>query len=254
MTSRSLRLVGRCFLVALAIAFAHSVSAGEALAPEEYFKQGLSAFQRGAFEEAVVSWTDAARSYERDHKPGGQIAVLIHLSQAYSAIGQYKQAIRSLESALELARKLGDPARIASVLAGLGGVYIATGPPETAEAYLKHSLSVARGLEDSTLEAVILNNFGNLFATQKKYTDAVAAYRDSIVLAKRSSHRSLSARSMSNAAVALRQNGEPQESKALLDAARDELQKADPSHETAFALITIGLAYRDLLQFLADSR
>ncbi|MGH9367671.1 MAG: CHAT domain-containing protein, partial [Thermoanaerobaculia bacterium] len=253
MTFNSSRLLAPCFLVVLALSIARSVAALEAPSSEKDFEQGLRAFQRGNFEQAVSSWTDAARSYGRERKPAEQMAALTHLSQAYSALGQYKQALKILDAVLELAQKSGDPARIASVLAGLGSVHIAVGRPETAETYLKRSLGMARELRDSALAAVVLNNLGNLFATQKKLPEAIAAYRESIVLANRAGQRSLAARALGNAAVALRQTGEPQESKGLLDTALDQLRGVSPSHETAFAFIHIGLAYRDLRPLLPDS-
>lgn len=255
MTFNSPRSLARYFLVVLVLFLsgAHSVAAQEASSPEKSFEQGLSAYQQGNFEQAISSWTDAARVYGRERKPAQQIAVLTHLSQAYSALGQYKQAIKLLGPALELAERSGDPARIASVLASLGSMHIAVGRPETAEDYLKHGLVMARGVGNSALAAVILNNLGNLFSTQKKYPEAIAAYRESIVLAKRAGQHSLTARALGNAAVALRENGEPHESKAMLDTALDQLRGVSPSHEKAFALISIGLAYRDLRPLLPDS-
>lgn len=246
--------VGNFFILSFNPTLADSFSASEVSSPEKYFEQGLKAFRRGAFEEAVSSWTDAARLYEGESNPTGQVVALTHLSQAYSALGQYKQAVKSLDTALELAEKSADPARIASVLAALGNAHIAVGLPETAETYLKRGLSMAKELGDSALAAIVLNNLGNLFATQKKFTEAIAAYQESIDLAKGAGHRLLTVRAMSNAAAALRQNGEPQESKGMLDKVLDQLQEMNPSHDKAFALINIGLAYRDLRPHLPGSK
>lgn len=215
--------------------------------------QGLRAFQRGAFEQAAARWIEAARLYEREGKPGKQSEALTLVSQAYQAIGQYKQALKTLEFGLVLAQKSGDRTRIASVLGNLGNAYIAPGPPDKAYRYLNEGLGIARELGNSALSAVILNNLGNLFATQQKPTEAIAAYRQCIVLAKRAGQPSLTARAMSNAAVALRQNGKPQESKQLLDTALSQLRQVKPSHEIAFALINIGVAYRNLRPSLPGS-
>src|SRR5499426_3864613 len=86
-------------------------------------EQGLNSFQRGNFEQAVVSWTEAARLYEAEQKPGEQTIALIHLAQTYQSLGQYKDALKSLEAALALAEKSGDRRQIALALGTIGDVY-----------------------------------------------------------------------------------------------------------------------------------
>ncbi len=213
----------------------------------------MKAFGRGAFEEAASSWSNAASAYERERKLSGRMTALVHLAQAQSALGQYRQAVGSLGAALELAEQLGDLRRVASVVAALGNAHIALGPPETAELYLSRALSVARQVGDSTLTAVIQNNRGNLLVTQQKNAEAIAAYKESAELAKQAGQRLLRARAMTNAAAVLRQTAAAQESRELLDAASDELRGLEATHETAFAWINVGLAYRDLRPSLPAS-
>jgi len=239
--------------VILALTLVTLGSADELPPSEKLFEQGVKAFGRGAFEEAASSWSSAASAYERERKPSGRISALVHLAQAQSALGQYRQAVGSLGAALELAEQLGDLRRIASIVAGLGNAHIALGPPETAELYLSRALSVARQVGDSTLTAVILNNRGNLLVTQQKNAEAIAAYKESAELAKQAGHRLLRARALTNAAAVLRQTAAAQESRELLDAASDELRGLEATHETAFALINVGLAYRDLRPSLPAS-
>ena len=218
------------------------------------FEQGMKAYARGAFEEAASSWSGAASAYEREGKTSARITALVHLAQAQSALGQYRQAVGSLGAALELAEQLDDLRRIASIVAGLGNAYIALGPPETAEMYLDRALAVSRQTSDSTLTAVILNNRGNLLVAQQKNAEAIAAYKESATLAKQAGHPLLRARALTNAATTLRQTGAAQESRDLLDAASDELRGLEATHETAFAWTNVGLAYRDLRPLLSASR
>ncbi len=253
MTPKPPRSISRFFLVLLALSFAQWTTASKASSSDPYFEQGLKAFQRGAFEEAVSRWAEAVSSYEREGKPAEQINALIHLSQAYSALGQYKQAMKNLETALELAERSQDAARSAAVLASLGNVYIAMGPPETAETYLRRSLRLAREVGDASLTAGVLNDLGTLFAKENKNTEAIAAYQESVVLATRAGHPSLSVRALINTAVASRQKGDPQESHTLLETARDQVRQLSPSYDTAVAWISLGVAYRDLRGSLPTS-
>jgi len=225
----------------------------EASSPDAALAQGLEAFQRGAFEDAVSRWTEAAHAYERDGKLAGQLTALIQLSQAQSALGQYRQAVQSLETALGLAERLGDKTRLAAVLSALGNAYIVTGPPEAAEQHLRQGLALARQIGAAGLTAATLNNLGNLFSGAGRHGDALATYRESAALARQAKQPVATARALANAAAALRQEGRPQEARGLLDEARLELRPAPASHDKAFALINVALGYRDLRPVMAEA-
>jgi CHAT domain-containing protein/Tfp pilus assembly protein PilF len=190
--------------------------------------------------------------YERVGKPGEQSAALLRLALAYQSLGQYREALKSLEVALLLAKKADDQPRLAAVLGSLGNVYIATGPAETAYRYLNEALGMATEAGIIGLSAAILNNLGNLFASQKKYTEAIGAYTESARLAAQIGNPALAARARTNAARASMQSGQLQESKALLDAALEGLRSLEHSHDQAYGLINIGLAYHELQPHLAD--
>src|SRR3972149_10553115 len=123
------RSLGWYLGLGLTLSFAPTAWALEASPAEKHFEQGLKAFQGGAFQEAVSSWTDAARLYEREGRIPEQISALSDLSEAYSALGYYRQAGNSLQTALALAEKSRDTARVPSPLARPGHALIATGPP-----------------------------------------------------------------------------------------------------------------------------
>ena len=93
-------------------------------------EQGLNSFQRGDFEQAILSWTEATRLYEAEQRLSQQSIALIQLAQAYQALGQYSDALKNLELALTLAEKSGDRTQIADALGPIGDVYIAIGPAE----------------------------------------------------------------------------------------------------------------------------
>src|SRR6266702_2845150 len=54
---------------------------------EHSLAQGLQSFQRGGFEQAVVSWSEAARRAEKAQQPKAQSVALTHVAQAYQALG-----------------------------------------------------------------------------------------------------------------------------------------------------------------------
>jgi len=217
-------------------------------------EQGLNSFQRGDFEQAALSWTEAARLYEAEQKPKEQSIALIHLAQAYQSLGQYRDALKNLDAAQALAEKSGNRTQIALALGTTGDVYIATGPEETAVKYLNEGLRLARELNSQDLSATILNNLGNLLTSQKKYPEAIAAYRESASLAESRNNPLLATRALTNAATASMQDKQYREAKALLDNALDQIRALEPSHDKAYSLINIGLGYDDLRSRLPDSK
>jgi CHAT domain-containing protein len=223
-------------------------------APNELVERGQDAYRRGALEEAAIAWTEAARLYERQGDPARRQSALTRLGRVQSALGRYLEAAATLKTALLIAESSGDQARAAAIAAELGNVYIAVGPPETAEANLKRALDVARRLPDQTLTATILNDLGNLRASQGKQDEAVTAYQESIKLAGGPAQRLLRARASTNAANILRQRAKGGDARTLLDRAVDDLRTLGQSHETAFALVAAGLAYRDLRSVLSTER
>ena len=110
-----------CGMVYGFVLFPHSaIVASEAptTTAQEFMAQGWSAWQRGAFEEAVRAWLAAAQRYEQAHQPRAQSDALTQLAHAYQALGQYRKAVQNLSSALSLAQKAGDRAQAAAVLGG----------------------------------------------------------------------------------------------------------------------------------------
>ena len=240
-------------LFSVIVNFWNPLLAAEVSPADRQTKMGLESFQRGDFEQAASSWTEASQLYEREGEIRRQCETLIYLSQANQALGRYMEAGKNLELAQGLAEKAGDRTQLASVLGALGNLYIATGPEETALKHLNEGLRVSREVNNQDLSASILNNLGNLLTAQKKYAEAAAAYEESASLAKSRNNGLLTTRALINAATASIQNKQYKEAKARLDNALDQIRPLEASHDKASGLITIGLAYDELRSRLPDS-
>jgi len=229
-------------------------SSAATVSADQYMERGVDAFQRGDFGQAVLSWTEAARLYESEQRDSQQSGALIQMAQAYQALGQYRDALKNLESASILAERSRDRTQAALALGTMGDVYIATGPAETALKYLQEALRAAKELSNDALSAIILNNLGNLLSAQKKYPDAIAAYNESATLAERGNNPALTTRALINAATASIQDTQVSSAKALLDRASALMEALPPTHDKAAGLITIGLAYLRLRPSLPDAK
>ncbi len=250
----SVRLLVLGLLFISVAAFSKPSFAAERLVTEPLATAGFKSLQRGDFEQAAVEWREAAQLYQSEGKLSQQSAALIYLSQAHQALGHYQEASKNLELAVTAAKNAGDRAQMGLALGNLGNLYIATGPADVADKHLREGLSIARDLGNSELTAAILNNLGNLASSQKKYDEASAAYLESSLLAERSRNNSLAATALTNAATASMLNGRHQEAKALLDKALEQTRTLEPSHDQAYGLINVGLAYHRLRLSMADSR
>ena len=251
------RLLALAILTCVAnppVSLAATLPVSESTSAEQRMKEGLHLFQRGDFEQAILSWREAARVYEAEQKFSQQSSALIHLAQAYQALGQYGDAVQNLESALALAEKSNDKTQGAIALATMGNVYIATGPSEIARKYLDEGLRQARELKNQDVSAIILNNLGNLLTQQKQHTEALAAYEESVSLASARNNRSLVTTALINAATASTNIKQHKEAKALLDKALDQIRALEPSHDKAAGLVNIGLGYFELRPYLPDAK
>ncbi len=254
--------IGSCLVALLLCGPAASIRAADAvpaepgvpLSAEEHSQQGSLAYQRGAFDQAAVSWTQAADLYGQAGKASERAESLVRLAEAYQALAQYRLAAQSLESAQRLVAPLGDRSREARILADLGHLYLAAGQEAEAARYLSDALRLSRELHNVGLSAVVLNNLGTLAGIQERHTDALAAFSESFTLAKDDRNQVLAVRALMNTATAFVQETGYRDAKVQYDRALEYLQRLDPSYDKAFALITIGLAYHRLVPYLPHMR
>ena len=229
-------------------------AAAESMTADQQRETGRQAYQRGSFSQAIVTWGQAAQAYEQTGNRVAQTDVLIQIAEAYHALGRNAKAGEYLDRAYRLALSLNDAGRQARILAGLGAAAMGTGQLEEAERALASARSLAQRLGQPNLSAQIQNNLGNLALAQQKPDEALAAYGEAITLAADGKNLPLRARVHSNQAALLARLNRPAEAKEQLDLALADLQDLPPSHDHAYALITIGLAYERILPQLPHSR
>ncbi len=240
------------FMTVLPVAPPVFAAGSEPAAPEVLMQQGAQAFARGAFDEALSFWKQAAQDYERAGKPRKRSEALVHVAQAEQSLGQLRPALQHLELALSLAQQAGDPVWMAFVQDGIGKAYFANRQPEAAAHHLFEALEIARAQEARGLMAAILNDLGIVRSFHQQYLDALAAFTESDLLAQGADQPALAIRARLNAArVALRLKRH-QDARLWLDQVYDQLKDLSASHDKTTALITLGLLYHDLRAAFPD--
>ncbi len=250
------QLVRIVLLFILATGFVLAKASGTVAAaepnPDTLMTQGLQAYQRGSFDQALAAWKQAADLYERDGRIEKQSRALAQAAQASESLGQVSQALQQLELALTLAQQTGDRSRITAVMESLGRTYLAARKPDASVQYLTQALAMAQADGDRRLIAAIHNDLGIAHVAQQHDTDALAAFVTSAQEAQVAGDRPLTVRAHINAArMALKLN-QPDNARNWLDQALDALKDFEPSHDKAMNLIQVGLGYQQLRTSMPD--
>jgi CHAT domain-containing protein/predicted negative regulator of RcsB-dependent stress response len=219
--------------------------AQETVDPEKLMEQGQSAYQQGAFAQALQFWTEAGQGYERDGKTREQIKAQVNLTQALYHTGRYKEAGSILVDSGKEADRIGDQLLKAVVQGRLGSVLFALDNNEKALRAIEEALASARVLDNSALVATLLNDQGNILTADGRYSSALAAYTESSILAKASHQPALATIALINAGRATIQEGSLDTAKARLDIAAQEIASMPDSFDKANAWLSLGDAYEE---------
>lgn len=213
------------------------------------------AYERaGNFGEAALAWTEAASVHEQLHRPQSQVQSLIHLGYALQQVGQYHKAVITLQMARRLAEQGPFPSLLAATLGQLGNASAAMGADTNALEFFTQALTLARKEERSPLVAVLLNDLGNALARQGDASGAISAYMESTILARGTGQTALSMTALINAAMASIDDGQVAQAKDRLELAYRHLQELPDSHEKAFGLLNLALAYDELRPQISPER
>ena len=212
--------------------------------PDELMRQGFQAYQRGAFEQALTAWKQAATLYEKEGKVMDQSRALVQAAQSSESMGQVTQALQQLEVALALAQDSGDQAWTATVLNSLGHAYLAGRQPDAAIHHLNHALEIAP--KNSPIVAAVHNNLGLAQVAQKHWPEALASFTTAASHAASVGDRPLAIRAHINAGRTELALNQPEAAREEFDKALEALKDLEPSHEKAASLIQIGLGYHQL--------
>lgn len=240
------------FLMAIPLLTATQSESHEVSSPAgSSMKEGAREFERGAFGTALSHWKRAAELYKSSGNTPAQVEALVLSSQASLGLGQSKQALQSLELALGLAQKSGDPLVEAPILGHLGRTYLTMRQLPQASEFLRQASALGRKQNSSPLLATTLNDLGILLVLQQQDQNALDTFQESVTHAQSVGLPLLAATARTNAARAWLRLKQATNSRLTLDAALEQLQEVTPpSRQTALGLIGIAVTYQRLLPHL----
>jgi predicted ATPase/DNA-binding SARP family transcriptional activator len=112
--------------------------------------------------------------------------------------GDYVASAAFAESALDSARRTGEPKFVANALSNLGAIVLAGGDEERAAVVLGEALDLAREVGDERITALALNNLGDLALSTGDYERAGPLFEESHALLRSRGDTANIARSLFN--------------------------------------------------------
>ena len=119
------------------------------------------------------------------------------LGAIHAWLGQYPEAIASLQDSLVLFRELGDRHGQAASLTNLGIVYVRLEQYREAMNCLRHSLTLRQELGDRYGQAISLTNLGEVLGRLERYREAMSCLRQSLMLLRELGDRHVQAHCVS---------------------------------------------------------
>ena len=170
--------------------------------PARALADGLEAFRRGDLEGAAAQWQAAARGYAAATQGHAHSVALTHLAHAYAALGHYRQAAASLQTALQLAEDTPDRAQQARILGALSDIALTSGDTAEATQRVREALALAGDLDNTDLAATLAYTRGALLMADQQWAAAQEAYQASAHWAQQAHQLGTAGRALAHAALA----------------------------------------------------
>ncbi|WCN81191.1 AfsR/SARP family transcriptional regulator [Micromonospora sp. LH3U1] len=141
-------------------------------------------FDGGHLDELVETHTIGLRVAERLGDEAAIATMLNYLSSAYFRLARFPEAIRAMEVALTLRRRLGLRGDVLSTLWNLGISYAANGDLRQGEAKFDEALGLVRGMADVDAMTNLLNNLSYTLIGWGRYDEALRLARLHLLLGR----------------------------------------------------------------------
>jgi tetratricopeptide (TPR) repeat protein len=133
------------------------------------------------FDKALVYYQDALSMNRKTNKGGENdnrmVTNLINIGTIYQLKGDNRNAIRSLDEALEIKSKAGTPVEIAVMHNYLASLYMAQGNFVEAERQTKKSISLLSNSDNKRALAANYKRLSEIYGKQSNYEKALVSYQ-----------------------------------------------------------------------------
>ena len=226
-----------------------SIGSAQKERADQLFQQGIEQYRVSQLREALQSLQAALEIYREIEDPYGEANSLNYLGATYYVLGEYQKAIELYEQSLTVVYKIGDPQQEANVLNNLGLVYLSLGAYEQAIELYEQSLVIKREIADIPGEINSLNNLGNAYGSLGQYQQAIIFLERSLEIAQEIGDLEKEAHALGNLGNAYDRLGQYQRAIELHEQSLAIDREIGDRRGQATSLGNLGLAYEGLGQY-----
>jgi len=193
----------------------------------------------GNLHTGAAKFTEAAEYFRRCAAipNGGRTAFCLErLGQTQESLGQYRQALATLNDAIAAAIAANDRAVHAGALGGIGDVYVSQGNAELAVHYHQKAIDMFRDLGNTPMMSMTLNNLGISYMLMGRSDRALEVYRENLALMERLNYTRGINISRLNIAAVLLNLGRHDEAAQILGELLSVYERTDDSNSRANVL------------------
>ena len=151
---------------------------------DRLFEQGIEEFRISQFQEALQSFQEALKIYQKIGDRAKEAHSLNNLGNVYHTLGEYQQAIEFFQKSLAIRQEIGIPKGEADSLGSLGNVYKSLGQYQKAIELYQQSLIIQQEIGDRKGEAASLHNLGDTYQNLGQYQRAIEYHQQSLTIDK----------------------------------------------------------------------
>lgn len=153
--------------------------------PQQLKEQGQAAFQRGAYDEALVVFEQAAVGFAAQDDAVGQGEMLNNMGVIYRVQREWETAVATLQQAQTLFQQISDVNRQAQTLGNLGDVYAAHKKPDEAARCYSDAAALFAQQGDRDKQSQVLRAISLLRLRQGYWMEAMMRMEESLTAAPR---------------------------------------------------------------------
>lgn len=149
---------------------------------QTYFCKGKYNYESGNYGDALLSYRNALDAFSRIRSLSDVIMSHEKIGQVLSSIGQYRDALVSLNTAHTMAMHIYDKLSAASSNIAIASVYDKTGMPDSSTAYLSKAIMLYKQIGRRDLLASTLNKMARHTISLHKYAESLVYLEESLAI------------------------------------------------------------------------
>jgi DNA-binding NtrC family response regulator/lipopolysaccharide biosynthesis regulator YciM len=182
----------------------------------------------GQVRESLRAYSDAESIFRRNDHTEGRCRALNQMAGVYFKQTDYRHALSTLLEALEMARTIGDNAKIAYMMGNIGRIQTFLGELADAERHLRTNIELSEDLGDQLEAARARLSLGYVQMQRGSYDEAEQSFREAQAALIISGNRRDEAICLSYLGELARRRGELADSQIMLDKALHVAEKVAP--------------------------